>query len=70
MLSTAERDVLSIFRTFLMRRGEMLCFNGPTLKKHKPALGQLIDRGMLVEETFKGGYSLTQTGYDAMKACK
>jgi len=68
VLTTAEKSVLDVYRKFLMSRGEMLCFNGTNLKKHKPAIGQLIKKGMLIEESFKGGYSLTNDGYKAMKA--
>lgn len=70
MLTTAEKNVLDVFRKFLMSRGEMLCFNGTNLKKHKPALGQLTRKGMLVEESFTGGYSLTRDGYQAMQSCR
>ena len=70
MLSNAEKSVLDVFRKFLMSRGEMLCFNGTNLKKHKPALGQLIKKGMLVEETFTGGYSLTRDGFQAMQTTR
>jgi DNA-binding transcriptional regulator of glucitol operon len=48
----------------------MLCFNGPQLTKYKPALRQLSDKGFVVKEKFKGGYSLTNSGFAAMKECK
>lgn len=50
-----------------MGPGKMLCFYGPNLKKHKPALRQLIEKEFMVEEKFHGGYSLTNAGYKAMK---
>lgn len=68
MLSKSERRVLSTFREFLMSPGQMLCFFGPKLQRNKPALNELIKKEYLVKETFKGAYSLTQAGYDAMKA--
>lgn len=70
MLSTPERRVLVIFRQYLVSPGQMLCFNGPQLTKHRPALRQLSDKGFVVQEEFKGGYSLTNAGFAAMKQCK
>jgi hypothetical protein len=48
----------------------MLCFDGPEFRKHKPALRLLTEKGFLVKEKFDGGYSLTHTGFAAMKTCK
>jgi hypothetical protein len=48
----------------------MLCFYGPNLKQFGPALQQLTEKSLLVEEQFKGGYSLTQAGFVAMKGCE
>ena len=69
-MSKLEESVLAVFRKFLVTPGEMLCFYGPDLKKYKVALQQLTDKGMLVKESFNGGYSLTQAGYAAMKECE
>lgn len=68
-LTPAEENVLRVFREFLMRPGQMLCFHGPDLEKHREALGTLTERDLLVNESFKGGYSLTINGFEAMKAC-
>ena len=68
LLSKSERRVLATFREFLMSPGQMLCFFGPKLQRNKPALNELIKKEFLVKETFKGAYSLTQAGYDAMKS--
>ena len=68
MLTAAEESVFKVFRQFLMQQGEMLCFQGPLWEKHKVTLRQLTDREMLFQESFKGGYSLTETGYAAMKS--
>ncbi len=70
MLTPAEQRALQIFRQFLMGPGKMLCFSGPNLDRHRAALRQLTEKEMLVKEQFKGGYSLTETGYEAMKSCK
>ena len=48
----------------------MLCFFGPNLEKHKPALDQLTEKDMLVEERFNGAYTLTSAGFEAMKSCE
>ena len=47
----------------------MLCFYGPSLKQNKTALQQLTNKELLVKEKFKGGYSLTPDGFNAMKTC-
>ena len=70
MLSTSERCVLGVFRQFRVSAGEMLCFYGPNLKKHKSALRQLMAKGMVIAEKFSGGYSLTPAGFAAMKDCE
>lgn len=69
LLSASERRALNIFRSFLVTPGQMLCFSGPQLSTHKAALRQLSDKGFLVVEKFKGGYSLTPAGFAAMKSC-
>ncbi|QDS93754.1 hypothetical protein FF011L_25270 [Roseimaritima multifibrata] len=68
-LTTREENVLRVFREFLMRPGQMLCFHGPDLDRHRESLETLTDRDLLVSESFKGGYSLTTEGFEAMKAC-
>lgn len=65
-LTTAEKSLLSIFRKFLVRPGEMLCFDGPTLDRHRRALSHLTEQGLLIKERFRGAYTLTPTGFAAM----
>ncbi len=48
----------------------MLCFYGPDLEKHTNSLRKLTEKDFLIKERFKGGYSLTEAGFDAMKACE
>jgi predicted transcriptional regulator len=48
----------------------MLCFFGPNLEKHDAALKQLMDKDLLVKEQFKGAYSLTRAGFEAMRTCE
>ncbi len=67
MLSASEQSVLKVFRQFLIGQGEMLCFQGPLWEKHKVSLRQLTERDFLLQESFKGGYSLTKAGFAAMK---
>jgi hypothetical protein len=69
LLSSAEQRVLEKFRKFQMTPGQMLCFSGPDLKRHKRTLKHLADKDLVVEEKFRGGYSLTQAGFAAMKDC-
>lgn len=69
MLSQAERSVFQKFREFLMTPGQMLCFYGPDLEKYEAALHDMTEKELLVKEQFKGGYSLTRAGFEAMKTC-
>jgi hypothetical protein len=66
MLSRAERSVLAVFRTFLVRAGEMVCFTGPQLQKFGPTLVGLTKKNLVVREQCAGGYSLTREGFAAM----
>ena len=53
-----------------MNPGQMLCFSGPNLKQNKATLELLTNKDLLVKERFKGGYSLTPTGFAAMNDCE
>lgn len=68
--SEPERRILRTFQQFLMTPDRMLCFSGATLKQNKAALEGLIHKELLVEERFRGAYSLTEAGFAAMKDCK
>jgi hypothetical protein len=70
VLSASERTVLASFRQFLVTPGKMLCFYGPNLKKYEVALQVLTEKELLVEEKFRGGYSLTRAGFQAMNDCE
>jgi predicted transcriptional regulator len=50
-----------------MTTGQMLCLSGNELDSNKQTLDQLVSDGLLIAESFKGGYSLTETGFDAMR---
>jgi len=67
LLSASEQRVLEAFRKFLVTPGQMLCFHGPDLEKHRAGLQQLTEKKLLEKEKFKGGYSLTRAGFAAMK---
>ena len=69
MLTPSEKTVLRTFRQYLVTQGKMLCFFGPNLEKHKAALENLTERDLLVKEQFKGAYSMTPAGMQAMKTC-
>ena len=66
--SSADRDVLSAFRKFLMVPGEMLCFANNDLAAMRGALTRLTSTGMLVAEKFPGAYSLTTAGFAMMRS--
>lgn len=67
MLSRAELSVLSVFRSFLVKTGEMICFTGPQLQKYGPTLAGLAKKNLVVREHCAGGYSLTREGFVAMR---
>jgi len=67
LLSSAEYSVLNVFRKYLMTPDKMLCFSGTELEAFNMPLAQLTSKGFLVPEDFQGGYSLTETGFTAMK---
>jgi hypothetical protein len=70
LLTEEEQRVLQTFRRFLMTPGQMLCFYGPNLKRSRVALRQLTEKEMLIKEHFEGAYSLTASGFAAMKSCE
>lgn len=69
MLTESEQAVLRDFRRFRVTTGQMLCFNGPQLERHREAFRRLTDKGLLIKDRFGGGYSLTPEGLAAVKAC-
>ena len=69
MLSPPEIAALRTFQQYLVTPGKMLCFFGPNLEKHEAALQELTEKDFLVKEQFKGAYSLTHAGIEAIRAC-
>ncbi len=65
-LTDGEIHVLGVFRKYLMTPGQMLCLSNTDIDSMKSVLESLTAAGLLVAEEFKGGYSLTQTGFRAM----
>lgn len=65
--TAGERSVLKVFQTYLMTPGKMLCFGSNELDSLRVPLTRLTERGLLVSEKNRGGYSLTQSGFDAMR---
>jgi hypothetical protein len=65
-----DQSALSVFRTYMVEAGQMLCFNGDTLVEHRESLQQLTEQGLLTKDEFKGGYSLTRAGFAAMQECE
>ncbi|MEM9351784.1 MAG: hypothetical protein AAGA92_02120 [Planctomycetota bacterium] len=70
VVDAPEQRVLRTFRQYLMTPGKMLCFSGPDLAKKKAVLEQMCERELLWREEFAGAYSLTPTGFSAMKSLK
>ncbi|MHB8899645.1 MAG: hypothetical protein ACYC6Y_12935 [Thermoguttaceae bacterium] len=69
VLSRSEQAVLGVFRDYLMSPGKMLCFSSAGLQAFRMSLARLSEKGFLVPETFRGAYTLTETGFAAMKDC-
>lgn len=68
-MSDAEKSVLEVFRRYLLAPGKMLCFYGQDLEKLREPLAQLTEKQLLVAESFRGAYSLTEAGFSAMQDC-
>ena len=66
-MSPAEHRLLDIFRQYLMTPGRMLCLNSQQLQSYRVAIVKLIENDLLTKESYKGGYSLTEAGYEMMK---
>ena len=66
-LSPAECSVLSVFRKCMMTPEKVLSFDSANLETFKIPLAQLASKGLLVAESAPGAYSLTDTGFVAMK---
>ena len=69
-MSKAELVVMSVFRKYLMNAGQMLCFDTAGVQKHRNAMRTLMEKGYLIEERFKGGFSLTNDGFVAMNGAE
>lgn len=67
MLTGAERQILDTYQQYLITPGQMLCFTGPNFERDKKTLELMSDKELLTRESFDGGYSLTKSGYVAMK---
>ncbi len=65
-LSAGEVNILAVFRKYLMTPGRMLCLNNTDIGSMKRSLDRLIASGLLIPEDFKGSYSLTRSGFNAM----
>ncbi len=66
-MTATDTTPLDVFREFCMTTGEMLCFHGQTLEKHRKSLQRLTNEGLLTKERFSGAYSLTAAGFTAMR---
>ena len=66
-LSSSEHAVLAVFRKYLMSPGKMLCFGNHEMQVFSEPLVELTSKGLLIQESFPGGYSLTELGFAAMK---
>lgn len=49
-----------------MTPGKMLCLSKSDTETYDASLAELTRKGLLVQESFQGAYSLTESGYAAM----
>jgi predicted transcriptional regulator len=66
-VSDGEANILAVFRKYLMTPGQMLCLSNTDAIAMQSSLDKLVSAGLLSPEDFKGGYSLTKSGFDVMK---
>lgn len=66
-LNPDEVEVLETFAKYLMPAEQMLCLSNSDIPATKRALEQLIGRGLLTANSFKGGFSLTVEGVLTMQ---
>jgi predicted transcriptional regulator len=69
-LSDSELNILAVFRKYLMTPGQMLCLSNTDIGSMKKSLDRLTAAGLLIAEDFKGSYSLTRSGFEAMNELK
>ena len=69
MLSAKEQALMAVFRQYLATPRNMICLDDTMVQKHKVALRNMVERGLLMKERFEGGYSLTTDGFTAMNTC-
>lgn len=68
-LTPEEQSVMGVFRKYQMTPGKMLCFGGSDFESLRTPLTELADKGLLVADKTKGGYSLSDRGFAAMVDC-
>ena len=66
-LTLGERSVLGVFRKHLMTPGKMLCLSGSDVQAFRVPLTLMTKKGLVVAEGPQGSYSLTESGFAAMK---
>ena len=69
-LAKRERFILGVFREYLMTPGKMLCLSQLDRKFYGKSLANLVTKKLLIAECYKNGYSLTASGYQAMRDCQ
>ncbi|MCC6510577.1 MAG: hypothetical protein IT423_15855 [Pirellulaceae bacterium] len=65
-LSHDEAAILDTFAKYLMPPEQMLCLTNTDSPSVRQALDRLVQRGWMTAQSFKGGYSLTVDGFNAM----
>ncbi len=68
-LAKRERFILGVFREYLMTPGKMLCLSQLDREVYGKSLAKLVTKKLLIAECYKNGYSLTESGYKAMRDC-
>lgn len=70
VITTAEAEILRLFRSYGVRANEMLFFNRNAGKAHSPrfneAMQAMVNRGLIIrEQRHRDAYCLSVSGYQA-----
>lgn len=71
-MTDPEAEIMSQFRRYLVREGQMLFFPPGAAQSHtasfQRAIESLIRDGLLIQERHRHAYSLTRSGYRASRS--
>ncbi len=66
--SDSELKVFDHFHKYLMAPGQMLCLSSQQIESLDNGLDTLVAKDLLIAESMRGAYHLTEKGFDAMSS--